>query len=147
MASTKTTSKDKSTGSPNFFRLNIEVGDLDAAAEFYGTLLGQTGRKQAGSRVYFQCGAVTLQVVQVPGQAAHRGQGAVLHGRDLDAIFERARRCAASRRRTCTANPAARSPCDRGASARSTPTIRGATRCASSRPERPTRAEEGREFV
>ena len=48
------------------FRLNVEVKDLEAAAAFYGTLLGQAGRVQAGSRVYFTVGEVTLQVVQVP---------------------------------------------------------------------------------
>ena len=48
------------------FRLNVEVKDLEAAAAFYGTLLGQEGRGQAGSRVYFTAGEVTLQVVQTP---------------------------------------------------------------------------------
>jgi catechol 2,3-dioxygenase-like lactoylglutathione lyase family enzyme len=47
------------------FRLNIEVRDLDEAAEFYGALLGLEGRLQAGSRCYFRTGEVTLQVVQV----------------------------------------------------------------------------------
>jgi catechol 2,3-dioxygenase-like lactoylglutathione lyase family enzyme len=46
------------------FRLNVEVRDLEEAAAFYGTLLGQEGRVQAGSRVYFTVGEVTLQVVQ-----------------------------------------------------------------------------------
>ena len=50
---------------PQFFRLNIEVGDLDKAIHFYSTLLGVEGRKQPGSRVYFECGPVTLQVVDV----------------------------------------------------------------------------------
>ena len=35
---------------PRVFRLNIEVSDLEAAAAFYGKLLGTVGRKQAGSR-------------------------------------------------------------------------------------------------
>ena len=48
------------------FRLNIEVRDLDEAAAFYGALLGQEGRLQAGSRCYFSAGEVTLQVVQTP---------------------------------------------------------------------------------
>jgi catechol 2,3-dioxygenase-like lactoylglutathione lyase family enzyme len=42
------------------FRLNVEVGDLDGAATFYGELLGQTGRKLSGSRADFTCGGVTL---------------------------------------------------------------------------------------
>lgn len=50
---------------PQFFRLNIEVGDLDAAAAFYTNLLGVQGRKQPGRRCYFDCGPVTLQVLDV----------------------------------------------------------------------------------
>src|SRR5260370_41473383 len=46
---------------PQFFRLNIEVGDLKSAISFYTKLLGVEGRKQAGSRCYFECGPVTLQ--------------------------------------------------------------------------------------
>jgi len=41
---------------PQFFRLNIEVGDLKSAISFYTNLLGVEGRKQAGSRCYFDCG-------------------------------------------------------------------------------------------
>lgn len=55
---------------PRFFRLNIEVGDLGRALRFYGRLLGIEGREGPGSRAYFQCGPVTLQVVQI-GAAAH----------------------------------------------------------------------------
>ena len=55
---------ERRTPGPSLFRLNIEVGDLAEAAEFYATLLGQEGRFQAGSRCYFNTGAVTLQVVQ-----------------------------------------------------------------------------------
>ena len=50
---------------PQFFRLNIEVGNLDSAVQFYTKLLGVEGRKQAGSRCYFNCGPVTLQVLDV----------------------------------------------------------------------------------
>jgi len=53
---------------PQFFRLNIEVGDLTAAISFYTKLLGIEGRKQAGSRCYFECGPVTLQVLDVSSQ-------------------------------------------------------------------------------
>ena len=60
-ASKRTTPPDV----PQFFRLNIEVGDLDAAISFYTSLLGIQGRKQAGSRCYFNCGPVTLQVLDV----------------------------------------------------------------------------------
>ena len=33
---------------PQFFRLNVEVGDLDAATSFYTKLLGVQGRKHPG---------------------------------------------------------------------------------------------------
>ena len=41
---------------PQFFRLNVEAGNLDQAINFYTTLLGVDGRKQPGSRVYFGSG-------------------------------------------------------------------------------------------
>jgi predicted enzyme related to lactoylglutathione lyase len=79
---------------PALFRLNIEVGDLDAAASFYERLLAATGRRQAGSRVYFQAGPVTLQVVNVAagGATPHPAAKALYFTvRDLEAAFERAR--------------------------------------------------------
>lgn len=51
-------------GLPTLFRINVEVADVDRAAQEWGTLLGAVGRPQAGSRVYFTTGAVTLQVVE-----------------------------------------------------------------------------------
>jgi catechol 2,3-dioxygenase-like lactoylglutathione lyase family enzyme len=76
---------------PQFFRLNLEVGDLVKAAAFYETLLGMPGRTQAGSRVYFACGAVTLQVVNV-GSSPHPAAKALYFTvKDLDAVHVRAR--------------------------------------------------------
>ena len=81
---------------PSLFRINVEVGDLDEAARFYAELFGVDGRRQAGSRVYFQCGAVTLQVVDiramgmgVPHPAAKALYFTV---EDLDATFARAQK-------------------------------------------------------
>src|ERR1051325_5158909 len=75
---------------PQFFRLNIEIGNLDEAIAFYDELLGFAGRRQPGSRVYYACGAVTLQVVQVPNP--HTAAKALYFtAKDLDAIFERAK--------------------------------------------------------
>jgi catechol-2,3-dioxygenase len=78
---------------PELFRLNIEVGDLDQAAEFYAALLGLAGRKQAGARCYFTCGAVTLQVLDVSSQRAPHPAAKALYFtvRNLDEIFARAR--------------------------------------------------------
>ncbi len=77
---------------PVLVRLNVEVGDLEAAAAFYGALLGVAGRRQAGSRVYFDCGPVTLQVVDVSAtRPPHRAADALTFTvRDLDAVFRRA---------------------------------------------------------
>jgi predicted enzyme related to lactoylglutathione lyase len=78
---------------PQLFRLNVEVGDLDRAADFYGSLLGATGRRQAGSRVYFEAGPVTLQVVNVTagGGTPHPAAKALYFTvRDLEAAFARA---------------------------------------------------------
>ncbi len=71
------------------FRLNIEVGDIGKAADFYADLLGMAGRPQMGSRCYFRAGEVTLQVVQTeqPHPAAKALYFAV---DDLDAVHRRA---------------------------------------------------------
>lgn len=60
----KTTKKKTTAKTPALVRLNVEVGDVDRAAKGWGTLLGMEGRPQAGARVYFSAGAVTLQVVE-----------------------------------------------------------------------------------
>ena len=78
---------------PNLFRLNVEVGNLDEAADFYSKLFGLEGRKQAGSRCYFNCGPVTLQVVDVSSVAKPHPAAKALYFtvKDLDAVFERAK--------------------------------------------------------
>lgn len=75
------------------FRINVEVGNLDEAAEFYGKLLGIPGRRQPGSRCYFDCGAVTLQVLDVSGYSMPHPAAKALYFtvKDLDAVFERAK--------------------------------------------------------
>ena len=78
---------------PQFFRLNVEVADLPAAVDFYTKLLAVQGRKQAGSRCYFECGAVTLSVLDVSARGGPHPAAKALYFtvRDLDAAFERAR--------------------------------------------------------
>jgi predicted enzyme related to lactoylglutathione lyase len=78
---------------PALFRINVEVGNLDEAANFYSTLLGIAGRKQAGSRCYFTCGAVTLQVVDVSSVGAPHPAAKALYFtvKNLDKVFARAR--------------------------------------------------------
>ncbi len=85
---------------PRFFRLNIEVGDLESAASFYTRLLGVEGRRQAGSRCYFNCGPVTLQVVDVSSSRQPHPLPKALYFtvRDLEAVYDRAKslRCLAT---------------------------------------------------
>ena len=78
---------------PQFFRLNIEVGDLSSAISFYTRLLGVEGRKQAGSRCYFECGPVTLQVLDVSSTHEPHPAAKALYFtvNDLEAAFERAK--------------------------------------------------------
>jgi|SRR5579871_387476 len=77
---------------PQLFRVNVEVGNLDEAKAFYERLLGVEGRRQAGSRVYFTCGAVTLQVVDVSADGVPHPAAKALYFtvNDLDAVFARA---------------------------------------------------------
>ena len=83
---------EKNDDVPQFFRVNIEVGDLDQAIDFYTKLLGVDGRKQPGARVYFECGPVTLQVVNVSPKPPHIAAKALYFTvKDLEAAFERAK--------------------------------------------------------
>ena len=77
---------------PQFFRLNLEVGDLEAAIKFYTKLLDIQGRKQPGARVYFEAGPVTLQVVDVSsvGKPHPAAKALYFTVKDLDAAFARA---------------------------------------------------------
>ena len=86
------TKKGAAPDVPNLFRINVEVGNLDEAATFYATLLGVEGRRQAGSRVYFTCGAVTLQIVDVSATGAPHPAAKALYFtvHDLDGVFARA---------------------------------------------------------
>jgi len=78
---------------PQLFRLNIEVGDLKSAMSFYTKLLGVEGRQQAGSRSYFNCGPVTLQVLDVSSSRPPHPLPKALYFtvRDLEAVYDRAR--------------------------------------------------------
>jgi len=79
---------------PSFFRMNIEVADVDEAAEFYGELLGIEGRKQAGSRVYFTTGPVTLQVVDTSQHGGPHTAAKALYFtvNEIEAIYARAQK-------------------------------------------------------
>ncbi|HEV7644649.1 MAG TPA: VOC family protein [Pyrinomonadaceae bacterium] len=79
---------------PSLFRINVEVGNLGEAKDFYSKLFGTDGRLQAGSRVYFDCGPVTLQVVDMSagGTEPHPAAKALYFTvNDLDGVFARAK--------------------------------------------------------
>ena len=78
---------------PQLFRLNLEVGDLELATSFYTKLLGVQGRKQAGHRCYFDCGPVTLQVLDVSSHRRPHPAAKALYFtvRNLEATFDRAK--------------------------------------------------------
>jgi catechol 2,3-dioxygenase-like lactoylglutathione lyase family enzyme len=78
---------------PRFFRLNVEVGDLDQAEAFYKKLLGVEGRKQAGHRCYFECGPVTLQVLDVSSirQPYPAAKALYFTVKNLEAAIDRAK--------------------------------------------------------
>jgi hypothetical protein len=85
--------EQKTLDVPKLFRMNVEVGNLDEAVEFYSKLFGAVGRKQAGSRCYFNSGAVTLQIVDVSSvNEPHPAAKALYFIVDnLEAIFDRAK--------------------------------------------------------
>ena len=78
---------------PQCFRLNIEVGNLKSAVSFYTRLLGVEGRQQAGSRCYFNCGPVILQVLDVASSRQPHPLPKALYFtvRDLEAVYDRAK--------------------------------------------------------
>ena len=89
--STSKTTKEPDT--PSLFRLNVEVGNLNEADQFYSELFAMEGRRQAGSRVYFNCGPVTLQVLDVSASGNPHPAAKALYFlvNDLDAVFSRAK--------------------------------------------------------
>jgi hypothetical protein len=125
---------------PQFSRLNIEVGDLQSAILFYTKLLGVEGRRQAGSRCYFNCGPVTLQVLDVSstGQPHPAAKALYFTVNDLETAYDRPRLCSVSRVRTSMTHRAAASWFGPGASGPSTRRTLGRTDCALSRRERST---------
>jgi catechol 2,3-dioxygenase-like lactoylglutathione lyase family enzyme len=78
---------------PQFFRLNVEVGNLEQAIGFYTKLLGIEGRRQPGARCYFDCGPVNLSVIDVSSHAAPHPAAKALYFtlRELEPAFERAK--------------------------------------------------------
>jgi len=78
---------------PQFFRLSVEVANLEEAISFYSKLFGIQGRKQPGARCYFECGPVTLSVLDVSASGSPHTAAKALYFtvKDLEAAFERAK--------------------------------------------------------
>ena len=80
---------------PILYRIILQVDDLDKAEEFYGTLLGDRGRRipRAG-RHYIDCGPVILALVNVSAEG-HQPQplpdNIYFSVNDLEAVHARAR--------------------------------------------------------
>lgn len=89
----KQSKRGPATDIPQFFRLNVEVGELQSAISFYTSLMGIQGRKQAGSRCYFECGPVTLQVLDVSSvRQPHPAPKALYFTvNNLEEVYERAK--------------------------------------------------------
>ena len=49
---------------PKIYRIILHVSDLAKALRFYSTLLGIEGRHVGGGRIYFDCGAVILALLE-----------------------------------------------------------------------------------
>lgn len=86
-------SKAPAADSPIFFRLTVEVGNLDQAEEFYNKLFDTKGLRSPGARVYIQAGPAALQVVDVSASSAPHPAAKSLYFtvRDLQAIHDRAK--------------------------------------------------------
>lgn len=79
---------------PSFFKMTVEVNDLDRAMKFYAELLGIGGKKLSGGRAHFECGPVILQVVDVSASGPSHPSAKSLYFavRKIDAFHKRARK-------------------------------------------------------
>src|SRR5262249_33585922 len=77
---------------PAFFRITLEVGNLDQAEEFYNKLFDTKGQRSPGARVYIQAGPVALQVVDVSQTSAPHPAAKSLYFtvKNLQAVHDRA---------------------------------------------------------
>lgn len=79
---------------PTLYRIILQVDNLDRAEEFYGTLLGDRGRRiPRGSRHYVDCGPVILALVDVSSESEPRPLPDYIYFSvgDLEAVHQRAR--------------------------------------------------------
>jgi uncharacterized glyoxalase superfamily protein PhnB len=79
---------------PRLFRVILPVNNIDQAAEFYGRLLEQPGRRVSPGRHYFDCGEVILACFDPSREDGYQAKPNPEHiyfaVADLKAAFERA---------------------------------------------------------
>ena len=80
---------------PKVFRVTLEVAALEQATKLHAELFGQEGQRHPGARHYFDCGGVTVAVLDVSrgGMLPTPGPKSLFFAvDDVDAIHERAER-------------------------------------------------------
>ena len=113
---------------PSIFRIFIPVSDFDKAVSFYRRLFDDDGREIHRGRHYFDCGPVTLAIIENNGTPI--GDHVYFSTGDLDAVFARASELDCVSPDDVHGSPSARSMCGRGASGRSMPATHLATASA-----------------
>ncbi len=78
------------------FRLILPVADIDRAARFYGSLLGQAGMRVSHGRHYLECGGVILALYDPradgdSGEVRPNFDHVYFAVSDLDAVHDRAK--------------------------------------------------------
>jgi catechol 2,3-dioxygenase-like lactoylglutathione lyase family enzyme len=78
---------------PKLFRVMLEVADLETATQLYADLFGHGGQRHPGGRHYFDCGGVTVAVLDVSqgGMSPTPGPKSLSFAvDDVDAVLARA---------------------------------------------------------
>ena len=81
---------------PRLFRVILPVADIEAAAAFYGRMLGVPGRRVSQGRHYFDCGGTILACYEPladgdPARVGPNPQYLYFSAEDLDEAYRRAR--------------------------------------------------------
>jgi len=78
----------------HLYRVIVPVNDIEAAADFYGAILNQSGMRVSPGRHYFECGGTILACFdsKADGEQATstpNPQHIYLSENDLEAVYER----------------------------------------------------------
>jgi len=80
---------------PRFFRIILQVSNLEKGVAFYSELLGVKGREVRGSRHYFDCGPVILALLDPTAggvKARPISDNVYLSVKEIDEVHARARK-------------------------------------------------------